>query len=452
MSHTHHGPHAHGPDERRTFSGRPDLNPGEPHAFTRRQFAKSALALASASAFAPSFLQRTAFGLPAAAPGARSIPGVDEGRVLVVVQLSGGNDGLNTVAPYGLDEYRRARPRIGLSAEDTLPIERRFDGLGLHRALEPVKGLYDEGLCAIVQGVGYPNPNRSHFRSMDIWHTADLGGRGDGWLGRYFDSECPNGACGTQPGLAIGRTAPLAMEGQKVKPVSFESAELFRWSAEGRDENIDLASRAMLEESASRAFGDSNTDFLARTGLDARVSSQVVRDAVSKRPLVDYPGTPLAQQLSLIGSMIRAGLDTRVYYAVHGGFDTHAQQGGGQGTHARLQTQYAEAVAAFYKDHQAQANDSRVLTMTFSEFGRRVGQNASGGTDHGTAAPMFLFGPMVKPGLHGTHPSLTQLDEGDLVHTTDFRGVYAQVLKQWLGADPRQILGRSYAAPRVLNV
>ena len=436
------------------------INPSDAAAFTRRQFLVSGLTLASASVAVPAFLQRSAIGMPMPGLGLSSIPGVPQDHVLVVVQLSGGNDGLNTVVPYLADEYYRARPGINIPRDQALKLGGRAD-VGLHPQMAGVKELYDEGQCAIVQGVGYPNPNRSHFKSMDIWHTADTSATGDGWLGRFFDSECcgvgkgesgkPEGATpNASPGIAIGRTAPLAMQGQKIKPISFESEQLFRWSGQDIHESLerpydDINRRG---ESPDVAPG-SNADFLMRTALDAQISSELIREAVRQRPLATYPRTELGRQLQMVAAMIRSGLPTRVYYVSQGGYDTHAGQGGAQGRHGQLIGQFSAAIRAFYSDLKAQSNDSRVLTMSFSEFGRRVAQNASQGTDHGTAAPMFLFGPMVKAGLHSTHPPLNDLDSGDLKYQVDFRSVYAGILEGWLKAESRPILEGTY---RPMNV
>jgi uncharacterized protein (DUF1501 family) len=423
-------------------------------AYSRRQFIAQGLTLASATLTIPAFLQRSAFALPLPQDGMSSIPGVDEDRVLVVIQLSGGNDGLNTVIPFGEDGYYKARPGIGIRANQALTLDQRA-GIGLHPRMDGLKSLYDDGLCAIVQGVGYPNPNRSHFKSMDIWHTADTSATGDGWLGRYFDSQCCGFGAGESgkppeapasdaptgpPAIAIGRTAPLAMQGRKVMPVSFETPDLFRWT--GKDVAAPLAEpyEAINRRESAGEFASPNADFLTRTALDAQVSSDLIRKAATMRPLVNYPGSGLARQLALIAQMIRAGLKTRVYYATLGGFDTHSGQGGPQGAHANLLAQFSGAITAFYADLRAQENDERVFTMTFSEFGRRVSQNASGGTDHGTAAPMFLCGPMVRPGLLGRHPSLANLDSGDLRYEVDFRSVYAGILKGWLQTDPDAVL------------
>ncbi len=429
-------------------------------AFTRRAFLSRGLVLASAATTIPAFLQRSALGLPFAAAGMSSIPGVDEDRVLVVVQLAGGNDGLNTVVPFSDPAYYRARPTIGISEQRVLKLGRNIP-VGLHPQLSGLKSLYDDGLMTIVQGAGYPNPNRSHFKSMDIWHTAEVSGTGTGWLGRYFDNECCGEAGGDgtpgipepMAGIAIGREAPLAMQGFKSKPIGFESADLFRWL--GKDIEPDLAERYEAINRAGVVEGvdpQSTASFLMRTSLDAQISSDLIRKAVSNKPTGQYPQTELGRQMAMVSAMIRAGLKTRVYYVTLGGFDTHAGQGSDNGRHSQLLQTLSNAIRAFYADLKSQGQDSRVLTMSFSEFGRRVAQNASGGTDHGTAAPMFLFGPMVKPGIVGTHPSLTDLDSGDLRYSTDFRGVYAGVLESWLKADSRKVLESTFRAVKTLKV
>ncbi|MEM9165587.1 MAG: DUF1501 domain-containing protein [Planctomycetota bacterium] len=447
-------------------------NPSQARAFTRRAFVGQSLAMASAAVTIPQFLQASAFGLPMPEAGLSSIPGVPEDHVLVVVQLGGGNDGLNTVIPIGNDDYLRARPTIGIRADQALTLDRRSD-IGLHPTMTGIRDLYDEGLCGIVQGVGYPNPNRSHFKSMDIWHTADTSATGNGWLGRYLDSKCCGygkgesgraepGKAGNDdadtnalPAVAIGRTAPLAMQGGQVKPVAFESADLFRWTGEDIHDSLIEPYRSLTMRGPQPSGHDDHDDhpnaaFLMRTALDAQVSSDMIRKAVSVQPLVRFPQSNLGRQLQMVSSMIRAGLKTRVYYVTLGGFDTHAGQGGANGGHANLLRQFSDAISAFYADLKRQENDGRVMTMCFSEFGRRVSQNASSGTDHGTAAPMFMFGPMVRRGLIGDHPSLKDLDSGDLKFQIDFRSVYAGVLSQWLTADAETILeGRYRALPVV---
>jgi len=431
-------------------------------AFTRRKFLYGGLTLASTAWTIPAFLGSSADAMASMlGEGLSSTPGVDEDRILVVVQLGGGNDGLNTVIPYGMDAYYKARGGIGVKPNEALKLT-EADGIGLHTRMTALKDLYDNGLASIIQGVGYPNPDRSHFKSMDIWQTGEREATGDGWLGRYIDNECcgygkgesgrPDGtkkpatgpATAIEPPIAIGRTAPLALQGRATKPVSFESADLFRWSGEDIHEALREPYHDLNRRGASGGGGDTNADFLMRTALDAQISSDKIRKAVAQKSVVTYPGNELGRQLQMVGAMIRAGLKTRVYYVTLGGFDTHSGQGGAQGRHGNLLANFADSIKAFYADLKAQGNDSRVLTLSFSEFGRRVAQNASGGTDHGTAAPMFLFGPMVRPGVIGSHPSLTDLDQGDLKYLVDFRSVYAGVLEQWLKADSKKVLGETY--------
>jgi len=425
--------------------------------YSRRLFIQHGIALASMASTIPAFVQRSAMGmiLPGT-QGRTSLPGVAQDRILVVLQLGGGNDGLNTVVPYGSPDYFRARPALAVAepggqARGGAGVALELDkskGLGLNPSLEALKGLYDDGLLNIVQGVGYPNPNRSHFASMDIWHTARTDGTGDGWIGRYFDNTC-NGTPIPEGSVSIGRTAPLAMMGSVQKPVSFESADLFRWLGDDVHEALRDPYQAINRAGAvGEPEPGSQRDFLMRTALDAQVASVRIRDAVRKQPLVQYPQSDIARQLQIVGAMIRDGLGTRVYYVSKGGFDTHANQ---PGSHNNLLRQVAEAMRAFNDDIKAQGNQERVLTMVFSEFGRRVQQNASQGTDHGTAAPMFLMGTMVKPGIVGNHPSLTELDQGDLKFGIDFRSVYASVLEDWMQSPSAKVLGGSYAKPSLIR-
>ena len=424
---------------------------------TRRAFLAKGLTMVAAGATVPTFLNRTAFavGRPFDTLLTGQASGVD-GKVLVVVQLSGGNDGLNTVIPFGDDNYYRARPNIGIRGDQTLRLN---DFLGLNPQLGGFKDLFDDGRMSIVQGVGYPNPNRSHFRSMDIWHTANPADEAihSGWLGRYFDAQC----CGADPkdpaddtpadphvGIALGDASFLAMQGERVVPLSFERPNDYRY--QGRDRAAFMALNAPDEQpgdAPDTAAGE--MDFLTRTAMDAQVSSDRILKAVNgHKPGVQYPPGGFGEQLRTVAAMIRGGLPTRVYYTSLGGFDTHAGQ---QGRHDNLMRQLADGVKAFLGDLEEQGNDERVLVMTFSEFGRRVAQNASNGTDHGTAAPMFFFGhhKHVQPGIVGNHPSLTDLDQGDLKYGIDFRNCYAGVLQQWLDTKPEvcaQILGGRFNA------
>ncbi len=415
-------------------------------AFTRRRFLQSGLVMASTVGTLPHFVQAAASAIAGepGIPGNR--PGVPEDRVLVIVQLSGGNDGLNTVVPFGVDEYYKLRRRIAVPKTGVITLDKAA-GIGLHPSMKPVAALADDGLATIVQGAGYPNPNRSHFASMDIWHAGDtLDSRGHGWVGKAMDV-----VTGGKPGeenatacVAIGREAPLATQGKHIKPVTFERADLFRWGAQGLDDALDSAYHATQRQKTEAKDDEewaNQAAFLRRTALDAQIASDRIRRAVARGTETKFPGGGLANQLRLVAAMIRAELPTRVYYVGMGGFDTHAGQ---TWRHANLLTQFATAMQAFQNELKATGHDGRVMTMAFSEFGRRVAENASQGTDHGAAGPMFLFGPMVRPGLLGEHPSLTKLDKGDLIHTVDFRSVYAGVLEQWMKADSKKVLGKVY--------
>jgi len=429
---------------------------GSSDAYSRRIFMQQGMVFLSMATTVPMFMQRSASGimLPLGSL-VTSQAGVPEDHTLVVIQLGGGNDGLNTVIPYGSREYYTNRPQIAIGAPGkstnntgaALEIP-GADGFGLHPNLTGLLELMENGQAAIVQGVGYPNPNRSHFTSTDIWHTGNHSGQGYGWLGKYFDNTCA-GKPNPDGSIAIGNKAPLALHGKTQKAVNFETEELFRWAGGSVSTSLENSyDEINRKETTFNAETDTQLDFLVRTSLDAQVSSDRIRAAVSKKPLINYPDGQLSQQLQLIGSMIRADLPTRVYYASLGGFDTHANQING---HANLMRQLGGALNAFQQDLTKQGNSGKVITMVFSEFGRRVAQNGSNGTDHGTAAPMFLIGDNVQSGLLGKHPSLTKLVEGDLVYNTDFREVYATLLEDWMGADSNAILGKKYKRADVLK-
>ena len=398
---------------------------------SRRGFLQGA-ALFSALGFAPKFLTQLAEGAPA------PIEGFKDDRILVVLQLGGGNDGLNTVVPHGHDEYYRARPRLGLKGDQLIKIN---DELALNAKMADLKNLYDNGKVAIVNGVGYPNPDRSHFRSMEIWQTASGSGEyyGDGWLGRYFDSCCPP-TVRPQVGVAIGPDRPQAFSGAKGLGVSFDRPDQFGWlPGKGLD---DAAHFAKLNEPTTTA--NASLDFLRHTTSSAILSSKEVEEAARRSGFRPGGGGPKqGNPLDTVAALIRGGLATRVYYASITGFDTHANQLGQQDN---LLGRFAQAVAEFQQQLKTDGTSGRVLTMVFSEFGRRVTENASGGTDHGTAAPIFLIGDRVKAGLHSSMPSLSKLDNGDLIHTVDFRSVYASVLSQWLGVDAAPVVKGSFPA------
>ena len=416
-------------------------------AYTRRQFLGRSMTVVSTAATVPAFVHRSAlaFGDPAEV-GLAARPGFPDDRILVVVELTGGNDGLNTVIPYGFGEYYDARPRLAVAKKEVLKLD---SDIGLHPNLAPIKKLIEAGSAAIVQGVGYPNPNRSHFASMDIWHSARSdGSHGTGWLGRAIDHAVgASGSAGTEC-ICISRELPLAAQGTRLNAVTFENADLFRWAGGDLHPALANAYEQINRTGVPEDGDDSQRGFMLRTALDAQVASEQIRSAVQRGSVTSFPGGQLANQLRMVASMIRAELPTNVYYTALGGFDTHAGQAG---RHANNLNQFAAAISAFYKELAAMGQDGRVLTMAFSEFGRRVAQNASNGTDHGTAGPMFLFGPMVRPGLLGRHPSLTDLDRGDLIHHTDFRSVYAGVLEGWFKTDSTKVLGRKFKAAKIIG-
>jgi uncharacterized protein (DUF1501 family) len=389
---------------------------------TRRDFLKSSTLLALAPTV-PGFLARTA---RAAMPD-------KERRVLVVVQLDGGNDGLNTVVPFADPEYAKLRPTL---KQDPKRLIKLNDAVGLHRSLTGFGKLLEQGRLAVIPGVGYPNPSRSHFRSMAIWQTARFDPEEHaslGWLGRALDAQL---AAGDSPGakspaaLLVGDSQPpVALRGRKSVAAALD-----------RPEEFALAPEMAAAPGPARA-GDDLAAFVRRSTLDAYATADRLAAAGNTAGSADYPPTSLASRLKLIGQMLKADLGARVYYTIQGGYDTHASQ---QFTHANLLDELGGAVAAFFADLTAAKLADRVTLLTFSEFGRTVKENGSAGTDHGTAAPVFLAGPAVKAGLVGSMPSLTQLDSGEPVMTTDFRRVYATVLEDWLGLPAVAAVGGSF--------
>lgn len=419
---------------------------------TRRVFLQRGLALVSVGVTVPTFLDSTVMAMedPLDLKLTQRDSGKD-GPILVVVQMSGGNDGLSMVVPYADDAYHRARPGLAKKANDVLKVN---DYLGFNANLTGIKGLYDNGMASVLQGVGYPNPNRSHFRSMDIWHSGipEKEMVTSGWLGRFFDNTCK----GDDPheGLVLGESSPLAMKGEKTSPLAFDKPGNYRYKGRDATSYANLNHQAEMSPATQPAAAkaapaklitpDSQLEFLTRTAMDARVSSDKVLSIVNGyQTSQQYPGGSFGEGLRTVAAMIRGGLPTKVYYVSLGGFDTHAGQAG---RHDNLMKQFDQGVAAFWRDMKEQKNEQRVTMMAFSEFGRRVQQNASGGTDHGAAAPMFLFGPSIakRAGIVGRHPSLTDLDSGDLKYGIDFRNVYASVLQSWLKTPSKPVLGRQF--------
>jgi uncharacterized protein (DUF1501 family) len=408
---------------------------------TRRQFIKHSAMYSALGAVAPQFLTHTAEA------AVQQISGFDTDRVLVVVQLGGGNDGLNTVVPYGDDAYHNARPNIGLEKDSLLKIN---DYVAFNKQLAGLKGVYDDGHLGVIQGIGYPNPDRSHFRSMEIWHTASDSDEfsSKGWIGHYFDHEC-SGSARPQVGLAFGKEQPQAFNGEKGFGVSLEDPSKFGWRP---GKGIDTENNFAKINEGGSPDSSSNIDFLRHVTSNAIMSSNEVQEAASKAGK-DMPAQrggkqPLNRTLAGVASLIKHELATRIYYVSIGGFDTHANQ---KGAHANLMTQVSQGLSEFQAQLKKDNTSGRVTTMIFSEFGRRVKENLSGGTDHGTAAPMFLMGENVNPGLHGAYPSLTDLDKGDLKFTTDFRSVYAAMLNDWFRVDSKTILGNNIAPLDIIS-
>jgi uncharacterized protein (DUF1501 family) len=429
---------------------------------TRREFLRTTVLGGALSWTVPTFLANTFSAMQASAEDkATQIETGRDSTILVILQMAGGNDGLNTVVPFNNDFYHRARPRIGVAEKDILKLN---DEVGLHSNLAGFKELYDGGELAVIQGVGYPNPNRSHFRSTEIWQTASDSEKFEryGWLGRYFDNTCAG--CDPAIGVNIGRQMPLAFAARTPKGVSLESPQNYRFMTQDKgkagemssteesfrklnepeSEMVENAGGTVSALSGQVKHAGSALEFVERTALDAQVSSDKIRAIAGlTQNQATYPGSQLGNSLKLVARLIGGGLPTRIFYVSQGGYDTHTNQ---TGAHERLLKDLGDSVKAFVEDMKAQSNMSRVLLMTFSEFGRRVAENASSGTDHGAAAPMFVIGNKMKAGLLGRHPSLAAADlfQGDLKYNVDFRSVYAGVLEGWLKTKSAPILGKNF--------
>jgi uncharacterized protein (DUF1501 family) len=390
----------------------------------RRQFLQAG-SLAATSFMLPKFLK--AFEKPMMVP-----PG---NKVLVVLQLSGGNDGLNTVIPVRNDIYYRVRPHLGIEKEKSLLIT---DEVALHPSLTGLKDLYNDGSLGILNSVGYPNPDRSHFRSMDIWQTASQSNSfiSTGWLGRYLDAQCSGCDKPTQA-MEIDDILSLALKGEKIKGLALKDpARLYNISHQKYFKDISANHK---DEHAEKSV-----DYLYKVMAETLSSADYIYQQSKLHPTsAQYPKTGLGKDLQTIASLIFSEINTKVYYVSLGSFDTHVNQ---QAQQQRLFTEMNDAVKAFVTDLKSNNRFQDVMLMTFSEFGRRVSQNASGGTDHGTANNMFLVsGGLKQKGVINAMPDLNNLNEGDLEYQLDFKSVYATVLNKWLGADDKNILGKSFS-------
>ena len=395
---------------------------------TRRDFFKFS-ALASASMMIPSFikpLQAEEIMNKFAASGAKK---------LVIVQLSGGNDGLNTVIPFKNDIYYSSRNSIAVQEKDVLKIT---DELGFNPAMPKFKSLYESGYLSIINNVGYPNPDRSHFRSMDIWQSASDSNKytTSGWIGRYLDSECPD-CKNPYNAIEVSDSLSLALKGEKYNGIAVENPERFFMSTSEKYFG-DVAG------ANKNKHDDENVAYLYKTIVEATSSAEYVyKTSKIYKSKLEYPKGQFANNLKTIAELIVSDIDTQVFYVSLGGFDTHINQTDKQ---ENLLKELSEGLYSFTEDLKGNDKLNDVFIMTFSEFGRRVKQNASGGTDHGTANNVFVInGNLKKPGFYNAAPDLTNLDNGDLKYEIDFRNIYAEILGKWLNVNDKKILGGSFS-------
>ncbi len=362
--------------------------------------------------------------------------------VLVVLQLSGGNDAVNTMVPYGDSFYADNRPVVRVAEDQVLPVN---DHVGFNPAMAPLKALYDQGKVAVIQGIGYPNPNRSHFRSMDIWHTCEPDKVGtEGWLGRAIRDMDPNSE-NVLTGVNFGRGLPRALAAPGVPVASVGNLDTYGVltgiESDQRDEALDLFAR-MYSPSMGRG---PVTDYLTQTGMDALKGADILNTAPEQYSSgVEYGTDTVAQYMRNISQVHLAGFGSRVLYttAPYNSFDTHA---GEMVAHGKLWTETSNAIGDFYADLSEHGASDNVVLLVFTEFGRRVHDNGSG-TDHGSGGLAFVIGDAVKGGLYGEYPSLApdKLLEGDLHYNNDFRSVYSTLIDKWLGLDPNAIVGGAF--------
>ena len=392
----------------------------------RRDFLRNT-ALASGAFLVPAFLK------PIEALAQGNLTG---NKNLVIIQLSGGNDGLNTIIPFGNDIYYQKRKTIAINQQDIIKLN---DMQGLNPSLSALKEIYDHGWMGIINSVGYPNPDRSHFRSMDIWQTASASDEflTTGWIGRYLDSNCQD-IKNPYTAIEVDDTLSLAMKGAKMKGIAVQDPnKLYQTTREPFFKDL-------VHGHGDANLNEDNLGYLYKTMIETYSSADYIqKTSKTYNVTAEYPATPLGNQLKTVSKFINSGLQTRVYYLSLSGFDTHAGQQNQQGRQLKI---YGDAVAAFVKDLKQTNKLDDTLVMTFSEFGRRVEQNASNGTDHGTANNILVYGgKLKKAGIYNNAPDLTQLDNGDLKYQIDFRDVYATLLDKWLNVNNGQILNKGFS-------
>ncbi len=355
-------------------------------------------------------------------------------KKLVIVQLAGGNDGLNTIVPYNNDIYYRERPGLSIKKNGLIKIN---DELGFHKSLGPLKNLYDRGYLSIINNVGYPNPNRSHFRSTDIWQTASDSNEylDSGWLGRYIDQY------GDMPytGIEVDDSLSLIMKGTKVNGIATKNPRVLFANTQTP------FFKKVLKNQGDKHLSEHNLGYLYKTMVEANSSAKhIYQTSRTFETKLEYPNNPFAQQLKTTAEFINSHVNSKVFYLSMGGFDTHNDQDRRQG---RLLELYSKSMEVFVEDLEKNDTFKDTLILTFSEFGRRVKQNGSAGTDHGSANNVFLIGKnLKKPGFYNEAPNLTNLDQnGDLQYTVDFREIYATLLDKWLEVNDQAVLNKSFS-------
>ena len=407
---------------------------------SRRNFLKTSAILLPAFATMPLVFRRAvASSLLEAPPGQTPAAG----RTLLIIQMAGGNDGLNTVVPYADSRYYDLRGSVSIPQADVLPLN---DEIGFHPDLAKFKTFWDEGMLAIIEGVGYPDQSYSHFESMHIWQTADRKGKlGHGWLGRYFET-LKNTQAKAFHGLAVGKLLPPECSTPHLPIPVVDSVALYQLQSDGNDQSLmEARARALLDLYRSSPLEAPYSVLFDNTVQTAVSSSQALLSAEEAyRSTVEYPDTPFGNGLRLLAQAIVGNLGIKVGHITIGGFDTHAAQLDDQ---AALLRTFSEGIFAFHQDLRVHGKEQDVVIMTWSEFGRRARSNASDGTDHGSAGPLFIFGNPVAGGLYGERPDLGYLYDDNLFFTTDYRRVYATVLEQWLEAPAEAILGSNEFQP-----
>lgn len=405
---------------------------------TRREFLRHGGTALALGAWMPRWVQE------ASAQAAKESSGsiVPAERILVLVEIAGGNDGLNTFVPFADDLYHKARPNLALKEKEIL---RLSDSHGLHPSLKNMREIWDQGQLAILQSVGYPKMNRSHFEASEIYQSAQLDRAVlRGWVGRHADRVASPAARDAAAATLcrIGQSTPIAFLAENAGALALDNAEAFELRANERARE----DRPAIVQALSTIYAESRSGLaaarLAQAYREAQATNERLKKAAQSYETSGYPNQALGNALKLVAQMIHGGFGVRAYYVSLGGFDTHANQ---KGQHANLLTQLSEALAAFHKDLAAHGHGERVLTLTFSEFGRRVQENGSQGTDHGTTIPMFALGGKVKGGIYGKNADLADLADGDPKHDLDFRQVYASVIENWWGSNSQAVLGGEFS-------